>query len=203
MTIGLIKSALRFIQNRSKNIYYATKSFLIEICTEKAWLLDYIPSAPDGRDSIMLVRLDVIGDFVLWLDSARAYRSIYPNKKIVLYANASWADLASQLNHWDEVISVDMLKLRSDELYRIKSFYDIRRRGFSIAIQPTYSREYMGDMLMRASHAGERIGYVCDSSNILLQQKNISDRWYTRLIPSGPDPMMELKRNAEFVRELC
>jgi ADP-heptose:LPS heptosyltransferase len=35
-----------------------------------------------------------------------------------------------------------------------------------------------------------------------LLQKNISDRWYTRLIYSDPSPKMELIRNAEFVRGL-
>ncbi len=150
----------------------------------------------------MLVRLDVIGDFVLWLDSAKAYRNIYPSKRLVLYANSSWAELARHFNYWDEVVSVDIVKLRADDLYRIKTFYNIRRRGFSIAIQPTYSREYMGDMLTRSSAASVRIGYQSDLSNILLEQKQRSDRWYTQLIHSSRSPMMELNRNAAFVRAI-
>lgn len=198
----LFKKILRIFNNRFDHIKRSVQSYLISLATEREWLLDFIPSSKEGRDSIMLARLDVIGDFVLWLDSAKAYRNIYPSKRLILYANASWAELARHFNYWDEVVSVDMVKLRTDELYRIKTFYKIRRRGFSIAIQPTYSREYMGDMLTRSSAASVRIGYQSDLSNILLEQKQISDRWYTQLIHSSRSPMMELNRNAAFVRAI-
>lgn len=202
MIIHLSQKIFHAINNRLKKIFNASQFFLIRLCTDKAWLLDFIPPSKEGRRSIMLVRLDVIGDFVLWLDSAKAYRSIYPNQKIVLYANSSWAELAQHFNYWDEVVSIDMVKLRVDERYRIKIFYKIRRRGFSRAIQSTYSREYMGDMLTRSSGAKERIGYECDLSNIMPEQKLISDSWYTKLIQSSKPPLMELQRNAEFVRGL-
>lgn len=202
MIIHLSQKLFRAFKNRLKKIYSTAQIFLISLCTEKAWLLDFIPPSKERGRSIMLVRLDVIGDFVLWLDSAKAYRSIYPKQKIVLYANSSWAELAQHFNYWDEVVSIDMVKLRADERYRIKTFYKIRRRGFSRAIQSTYSREYMGDMLTRSSGAKERIGYECDLSNILPEQKLISDPWYTKLIKSSKPSLMELQRNAEFVRGL-
>lgn len=202
MIIQLIKKLLSVVKNRLKNKFCTAQSFLIAFSTEKNWLLDYIPSSKEEHQSLMLVRLDVIGDFILWLDSAKAYRVIYPNKRIVLYANASWAELAKQFNYWDEVVSIDMVRLRADELYRIKTFFKIRRRGFSVAVQPTYSREYMGDMLTRASSAIIRVGYDCDLCNILPEEKKIADHWYTVMIQSSSTPVMELIRNAEFVRQL-
>jgi ADP-heptose:LPS heptosyltransferase len=198
----LIKKLLWSIKNRFSKIYRSAQTFVVSAMTEKKWLLDWVPSTRADAHSIMLVRLDVIGDFILWLDSAKAYRSLYPNKKIVLYANAAWVELANQLSHWDEVVSIDMTKLRGDERYRLRTFYKIRRRGFNIAIQPTYSREYMGDMLARASGAEKRVGFVGDLSNILPAQKALSDQWYTDLIKSDPVQMMELNRNAEFIRAL-
>lgn len=199
---GLIKKLLSVAKNRFSKIYRSLQTFAVEAITEKGWLLDWIPSTRADAESVMLVRLDVIGDFILWLDSAKAYRSLYPGKKIVLYANSTWAALASQMNHWDEVVSIDMTRLRSEELYRLNTFYKIRRRGFPLVIQPTYSRELMGDMLMRSSVAARRIGFECDLSNILPMHKVISDAWYTNLIKTDSAQMMELKRNAEFVRAL-
>lgn len=198
----LIKKLSIKIQSKVNNIYRPVRSFLISALIEKFWLLDWIPASKKDAMSVMLVRLDVIGDFILWLDSAKAYRILFPDKKLVLYANSSWAELASQFPYWDEVVSVDMNRLRSDELYRFDTLYIIHRRGFNVAVQPTYSREYMGDMLLRASSAKVRIGYQCDLSNITLEQKLISDCWYTILISSNTLRMMELKRNAEFVRAL-
>lgn len=198
----MFKKLLRAVGYRLKSFYFLIRTLFVTLCTEKAWLLDFIPASSKGKNSIMLVRLDVIGDFILWLDSAKAYRNIYPDKSIVLYANSSWAELAKQLNYWDEVISVDMPKLRANEIYRLKTFFNIRRKGFLRSIQQTYSREYMSDMLMRSSGAKIRIGYEGDLSNIQQEQKLISDHWYTQLIKAQKLSMMELKRNAEFVRAL-
>ena len=33
-------------------------------------------------EMVLLVRLDAIGDFILWLDSAQHFRKIYPDKKL-------------------------------------------------------------------------------------------------------------------------
>lgn len=202
MSQNPIRKYLSAIKYRVIKTYLLMQSFLIGVVTDKHWLLDWVPTSRADNQSVMIVRLDVIGDFVLWLDSARAYRQLFPNKKIVLYANSSWAELARQLPHWDEVVSIDMMKLRTNELYRLRTFYKIHRRGFPVAIQPTYSREYMADMLTRSSGAEQIIGFDCDLSNILLAQKAISDCWYTTLIQSTPDQLMELKRNADFIRAL-
>lgn len=202
MIRNLIKKILSVFKNRLTKSCRDIQSFLIAAITEKWWLLDWVPTSKLDAQSLMLVRLDVIGDFVLWLDSARVYRQLYPGKKIVLYANSSWVELAEHLPYWDEVVSIDMVRLRKDEFYRLKTFYRIRRRGFTIAIQPTYSREYMGDMLVRASGAEKRIAFDSDLSNIDIFKKNISDQWFTELIQTDLFQMMELKRNAEFVRAL-
>jgi ADP-heptose:LPS heptosyltransferase len=60
----------------------------------------------------------------------------------------------------------------------------------------------MADMLLRSSDAEEIIGFDCDLSNILSAQKDISDRWYSRLIKTYPELRMELIRNADFIRSL-
>lgn len=202
MSQNLIRKYSSAIKYRVIKTYLLIQSFLIGVVTDKHWLLDWVPTSRTDHQSVMIVRLDVIGDFILWLDSARAYRKLFPNKKIVLYANAIWVDLARQFTHWDEVVSIDMVKLRADECYRLTTFYRIRRRGFSTAIHPTYSREYMADMLTRSSGADEIIGLDGDLSNISFFHQGITNTWYTNLIKSTPNKLMELKRNAEFVREL-
>ena len=200
MSQNLIRKFLSAVKHRVIKTYLLIQSFLIAVITDKYWLLDLVPKRRADIQSVVLVRLDVIGDFVLWLDSAKAYRRLFPNKKIVLYANSSWVELARQLTHWDEVVSIDMVKLRTDELYRLLTFYKIHRRGFPIAIQPTYSREFMADMLTRSSSAEAIIGFDCDLSNILPAQKYISDCWYSRLIKTDAEQQMELTRNADFIR---
>lgn len=152
---------------------------------------------------VAIVRLDAIGDFVLWLDAAKEFRQLYPGKRITLLANSIWAELAARLPYWDEVWPVDVPRLRKYSGYRWHLLRALRMRGFDIALQPVLSRVYLeGDALIRASGAGERIGSAGDDSRIQPHQKRVSDRWYTRLIAARPQPVQELERNAEFMRAL-
>jgi ADP-heptose:LPS heptosyltransferase len=170
--------------------------------TDRYWLIDYLPKRSTGKNSVLLIRFDLIGDFVIWLDAAKEFKHLYPNKHIVLYAHSSWASLAEQLSYWDQVIAVDIPRLRSDDLYRLGFLIKTHRCGFAIAIQPTYSREYVSDLVVRATQAGQRIAHFGDRNNITLERKLLSDTWYTRLVPSAVLPEVELTVNAELIRRL-
>ncbi len=184
------------------NGYRATLKLFVETVTEKYWLLDYLPTFAKQKEGVLLVRLDLIGDFVLWLDSAQAYRQLYPNKKITLAVNSACTELARALPHWDEVIGVNVQRLRSDMGYRLRTLIKLRWRNLEIAIQPTFSREFVGDLALRATNSSERIGYTGDTNNITVTQKVETDRWYRKLIVNEPTCTMELSINAHFVRKL-
>lgn len=155
-----------------------------------------------GND-LLLVRLDAIGDFVLWADSAKQIRILYPDHFIVLLANNLWSDFAGEFGAWDEVWDLEPKKFGRNLFYRVKRLYDIRRRGFRVAIHPTYSRDFLGgDSVIRTSGASEKIGMRGDRSNISRLSKAISDRWYTRLIDTHDEKLTEVERNSDFIRQL-
>jgi len=85
------------------------------------------------NNGVLLVRLDAIGDFILWLDSAKEYRRLYPGEKITLYANSAWSDLAKLLPYWDRVVPVDVHLFSKRTFYRWKSLFNIGRFGFDIS----------------------------------------------------------------------
>ncbi|MES1992823.1 MAG: glycosyltransferase family 9 protein [Pseudomonadota bacterium] len=152
---------------------------------------------------IAIVRVDNIGDFVLWLPTAHALRTLYPDHYLTLYANNAWADFAAFFDIWNEVVPIDLIKLHKNLPYRYKTLRAISGQKFETAIQPTYSRELLtGDSLIRATGAVHRIGSQGDLSNATPMARRIADRWYTRLIPADPTPMTELERNAEFIEGL-
>ncbi len=174
----------------------------VSVVTEKYWLLDLLPPAHESVHTVLLIRLDLLGDFVIWLDAAKEFRKIFPNSKITLYANNAWLDLARDLPYWDEVVGTDVPRLRSDSVYRLSTLLKIRRRGFGAAFQSTYSREYIGDLLVRASGASVRIGQVGDTNNIYPEQKQRSDAWYSKLIALQPSSKTENEFNGDFIRGL-
>ena len=162
---------------------------------------------PKGQKrKILIIRLDAIGDFILWLDAAKEIRSHYPpkNYEITLLGNQAWTSLASELPYFDTVWALARFKYLRNPLYSYNMLKRIYEEGFDIAINVTYSREFqLGDIIVKASGASERIGSQGDTENIERWKKNISDRWYTHLIPAQHNPLMELERNAEFIRGLC
>ena len=150
---------------------------------------------------LLLIRQDAIGDFILWLDTAKEYRKYYPpeNYKIILIGNALWCDLAKELPFWDEVLPINIKAFKTLSKYRWKILRKVRSFGAEIAIQPTYSREfYHGDSLIRASNASKKVSPAGDMSNRNQLKTILADRWHTELIPSSPEPLSELERNAEF-----
>ena len=150
---------------------------------------------------ILLIRQDRIGDFILWLDTAKEYRKYYPpeNYKIILIGNAIWSDLAKELPFWDEVLPVNVKAFKTLSRYRWNILRKVRNYGAEIAIQPTYSREfYHGDSLIRASNASKKVSSAGNMSNRDQLKSILADRWHTELIPSSPEQLSELERNAEF-----
>ena len=152
-------------------------------------------------EPILLIRQDRIGDFILWLDTAKEYRKYYPpeNYKIILIGNAIWSDLAKGLPFWDEVLPVNVKAFKALSRYRWNILRKVRNFGAKIAIQPTYSREfYHGDSLIRASNASKKVSSAGNMSNRDQLKSILADRWHTELIPSSPEQLSELERNAEF-----
>lgn len=194
--------ARRLIVKTLETKLYILRLYLLFVSSVDRLIARFCQGVPN-TGAVLIIKLDAIGDFILWLDSAKEFRNLYPDKKIVLCANEAWSNLAECFQYWDKVIAVDKNRLCTGLLYRIRILTFIRKQSFKVAIQPTFSREYFaGDSLIRSSGAEHRIGSQGNLSNIIEKDKAISDTWYTKLIPADVAPLMELRRNAEFMRGL-
>lgn len=154
---------------------------------------------------LLIIRLDGIGDFVLFLDTFREYRKLYPPEEweITLVGDRSWRAMVEELPYADQYWFIDTKRFKRRPIYRYRLLTQVRNAGFDLVIQPNYSRGYwLGNAVVRASGAVQRIGSECDLVNITCSQKRRSDRWYTELIPAEVGNVMELERNAEFIRKL-
>lgn len=157
------------------------------------WIVSFSP--PNDFDDVLVLRLDQLGDFVLWLDSAKEYRKLYHNKRITLLVNANWYDLAKNLPYWDDVIPLDTIKFRTNPFYRLKMLHYIRSRGFEIAICPRHSVKLtLEPPIIATCGATQKI--VCEGSFPIEKQN-----YFTRSIPMRPN-VHELSRNADFLRGL-
>jgi ADP-heptose:LPS heptosyltransferase len=183
------------------------KQFLIIIKSLLFYLFDSlalwkVPSPQlNELELVLLIRQDAIGDFVMWLDTAKEYRNIFPpdKYKIVLAGNKIWCDLAEELTYWDMILMVDVKQFKTFSRYRWDFLRKVRNLGVQISIQPTFSREfYHGDALVRASGALRKVSSAGDMANRNWLKQFIADCWHTELIPASTGPLTELERNAEF-----
>jgi len=168
------------------------------------WLATRVRAKPDQR-KVLVVRLDGIGDFVLWLDAAAGLRALYPPQRyhITLLGSRLWTALARRQPIFDDVWEMDLKSFAVDPRYRFRLLKQVAEAGFSIAINPTYGRDFLwGDTVIRACGATQRIGIDGILYRIGSAGKWLSDRWYTRLVATSDKPLTELQRNAQFLRDL-
>ena len=152
---------------------------------------------------VVIIRPDGIGDFIVWLDSARIIREHFRGRKIILLANPVFSQLATKIEYFDEVITIDPAAFEAKLKYRCRNTRLIRKLGAEIAIQPILSRTFwVGDSMVRASAAQQRIGSEGDLVKLRPWQRRIANGWYTQLIPASTKHLTELERNAEFLRGL-
>ena len=158
-----------------------------------------------NQKSLLIIKLDGIGDYVLFRNFIETLKSSkkYSGYKITLCGNILWKDLAVTLDkdYIDEFIWIDT-KTWNSIIHRLKFFRFINRKGFEVAIQPTISRKYFEDYIIKASNARERLGSVGNLNNISRLHKKHSDKFYTKLIPLHENNFFEFYANINFFESI-
>lgn len=167
------------------------------------------------NNSVLIVKIDAIGDSIVWLDTAKEYRNLYPDKTLTLLYNTDWEEIALSLPYFDKFIPFSSKKFWKKISYRFKMLAELNKNIFEVLVNPTYSRSFFyQDWVIHNINAIEKIGSTGDYNNtnntiakltrdfsvINPKLKRIGDSWYTKLVRADEKPKMELVRNAEFLR---
>jgi len=147
----------------------------------------------------ILIKTNEIGDFVLWLASARYYRDIYRDREIIVIANASWVELLKKEGIFDAIIELNTWRFRVNLFYRLKKLFEIRKIGAKTIVNLLYSKDlYLSDTIVRCSGAKERVGIVGDSSNYeRIQDRVRGEKNYTQLLDIDIKGLHELEINQQ------
>lgn len=147
------------------------------------------------RKKVLILRKDVIGDFILFIPTLKYYREFYKDVEVSLVVNTVALELLSQFSFIDTIIPYDGKKFRTNFFYRRKFMHNLARQGFNIVVHAVYSREFIGDRMVRATGAEETITFRSDRGSM----KTDSD--YSRII-DVPERLNEPERNMYFAREV-
>ena len=157
------------------------------------------------KNTLLLVRLDSIGDYILFRNFIQELKNSdkYKNYKITLCGNSWWKDLAENLDApcIDKFIWVDYSKLL-EEKYKFQLYKKIFLSGFETVISPVYARDINSDNLIKYSGARHRIGYLGDTSNLSQEIKEHNNAFYTELIATSYTYRFEFYRNKDFFESL-
>ncbi|WP_141266848.1 glycosyltransferase family 9 protein [Thermodesulfovibrio sp. Kuro-1] len=165
------------------------------------------PSQKVEHKSMLIIRLDAIGDYILFRNFIKILKDSdkFKGYKITLLGNIAWKELAETLDSKEisHFIWLDRKKFAKNPYYRLKKLKEITAKGYELVISPVYSREfYYCDTIIKLISAGQKIGSSGNLSNIKKWQKRISDKFYTKLIPAKDEIIFEFYRNKEFFEYL-
>jgi ADP-heptose:LPS heptosyltransferase len=131
----------------------------------KAWVdrINSLQLFETKRNTLALVRLDDIGDYLLFRNFLINYKSSgrFNNYKITLIANIAWKEIFDCYDSQsvDDVIWVSKSRYLNDTDYREKLWTTIRRQGFEITIDTSRTRPILlNDTMTLAINSPIRIG---------------------------------------------
>jgi ADP-heptose:LPS heptosyltransferase len=163
-----------------------------------------------NTDAIFILKCDLLGDYVINRNLLRSMRN-YPafqGRKVVLCANRSLKDLI-QAYDGDafDIVWIDRDQMMDNLWKRFETLRSVKRLGASLAINTIYYREpYIGDAIMRATCAKERIGRQSQHDPLDKSHRPIAfslgDGFYTNLIAEDNSAIFEFTRTRTFLARL-
>lgn len=165
------------------------------------------PSKNITQKTILLIRLDAIGDYILFRNFIQALKTSnkYKNYKITLVGNKAWKNLAETLENQyiDRFIWIDRHQFNKNFLYRYKKLKEISSEGYELILSPVYNREFFyADTIVKLVNAHKKIGNSGDLYNLHSWQTKTSNQYYTELSQTDNNLMFEFFRNKEFFQNV-
>lgn len=161
----------------------------------------------NNQKTLLIVRLDQIGDYVLFRNFLEDIRKSekYSNYKITLLGNDLWKNLAETFDSEfvDEFLWLNKRYYRKYKFYRAFISHKLSKRNFDTVISPIFSRELMWtENILGDFNTSYVIGSRGDNTNITLAAQKETNLNYKKLIKPSKDPLFEFNRNKEFFEEV-
>lgn len=160
-----------------------------------------------AKNSLLLVVLDEIGDYVLMRNFFKVLRESeqYKNYSITMLGNKAWKPLFEYYDaqYFDDAVWIDKKRFINFCPYRYKFLQALRERHFEKAINTSVSRGYLiDDAVLLFANAKEKIGADSDISKSYAWQLRKSDTYYTTLFQKPLDEVFQFEKNRAFFSEL-
>jgi|SRR5579871_3400780 len=178
---------------------------LTRFARERA-LIAALPPVRTRPATLLLIRLDDIGDYLLFRNQLASYRASprWRGHRITLLANDSWRELFEALDAdtVDEVMWVNKREYLESEPHRMGVWRMLRERGFETLIATSRTRPLLLDDLCRLAAAPlQSLG--CVNTYPHGRWNRLSDDLYEALFAPSSPLLHEFCFNGEFTEWAC
>lgn len=193
---SLIYSVLRILRNVAINAcdFTCEAMFRIyEIFAKKR--------AQNTQNSVAIIRVDGIGDYILFRDFISILHKKYKN--ITLIYNQQYGDLIDiDRKYICEAIAVNKNKYMNDIFYRFNFVFTLKKRRYDLLLNPVYSRDMISETIAKNMRAKVKIAQTGDKSNMNFYALKKYDHQYNFLIKSDEKLLFEFDRNRDFCAQI-
>jgi len=160
-------------------------------------ILKHSPRNHD-KQRVLIIKLDHIGDFVLFSSSLKAYRELFPKSILTLLVQDCVFNLAETCPYVDEVWQINQRTFRRNPVNHWSWLKRIHNAKFNICINAVcaVSERYM-ECLVGVSKANRRIGFACEGRGVKWGRP-----YYTELVPDVSEGLFEMDKHALMLRYL-
>lgn len=163
------------------------------------------PGRRNPAKKILIIRLDDIGDYLLFRNFLPGYKQSlnWKNHEVIYLGNIAVKPLFDTCDSGtvDRTIWIDKKRYFSEVAYRKNVWEQLYKENIEIVINPSRTRQLLlDDMCMLASQAAMRIGV--ENTHETPELNDISNQSYTRLCKDYPS-LHEFQFNKIFVQWCC
>ena len=150
---------------------------------------------------LLIIRLDDIGDYLLFRNQLRVYKRSprWKDHVITLLGNSSWKAIFSEFDASavDDTVWVDKKEYLASASYRLNLWELLRRRGFGTVIAPSRTRPMLlDDLCMLAAAPLRNLGSA--NTHVHSRWNRISDSLYQQRFKPSDTAIHEFDFNGQF-----
>jgi ADP-heptose:LPS heptosyltransferase len=180
------------------------QSFPLRLTDYFPWVQDettVIPFFDTGAvQVILLVRTDALGDALLTSVILPHVASRFFAARLIVACRENLAELYYACPYISEVVPFDRVRASGDPVYLRQLVEALRGFRPDLAINASWSRDSLGDLLVLQSGASETLAHDGDLCNISADEKHRNDCQYRYLAVSAGGQQHELQRHAALLR---
>lgn len=147
---------------------------------------------------LVIVKVDGIGDYIMWHDCVSAYIEKYGGRKVLYICNSPVQELAEQEDFFTEVVSFNEMKMKKSPLYTFQFLNSLKRIKADTVITPVRERHWYGDIFAMAISSKNRLSIRPISKPRYFT--NYYNKSYSRLIDCSKC-VNEIEANIQFTKE--